>query len=271
MLEQQSVQPHPKTRFVHQNRIYVAPALSSAKRNHLLAALPRKEYERLLLLLELVPLPLGEVIYDSGEKQKYLYFLISGVATKQYITVDGASTGCGLTGREGVIGISIILGGESTPCQMQMLSAGYAYRLSANQLKHELEHSGELMHLLLLYTQGLLTQTTQVAVCNRLHSVEQKLCHWILSYLDRLPSNELMITQARIADMLGVRRESVTEAAGVLQRAELIDYSRGRIVVAHRHQLEVRACECYTVVKREYSRLLPQYPHAKLAYSNSIS
>ncbi|MHB8743174.1 MAG: Crp/Fnr family transcriptional regulator [Sulfuricaulis sp.] len=241
------------------DRKHVVSAPPASTQNHLLAALPREDYERLLPHLELVPLPLDGTVYGPGERQKYLYFPIAGIATKYCMTASGASTECAVTGSEGVIGISMFLGGESTPCEMQMLIAGYAYRLRADLLKHELDHNDSLLHLLLRYTQALLTQTAQIAVCNRHHSVEQQLCRWILSFLDRLPSNELVITQEQIADMLGVRRESVTEAAGALQRAGLIHYSRGHIVVLHRLGLEAQVCECYAVVKREYNRLIPKY------------
>ncbi len=269
MLEQHSFQPYPETRFLslHTKRVVSAP--HAPRQNHLLAALPREDYERLLAHLELVPLPLGGTVYGPGVRQNYLYFLIAGIAIKQHITANGASTGCAVIGSEGVIGTSMLLGGESTPCQTLMLSAGYAYRLRADLLKHELEHNGSLLHLLLHYTQALLTQIAQVAACNRHHSVEQQLCRWILSCLDRLPSNELAMTQERIAEMLGVRRESVTGGAGALQRAGLIHYRRGHIAVLDRPRLEARVCECYTVVKREYDRLLPGYRQAEVAYSDT--
>jgi CRP-like cAMP-binding protein len=215
-----------------------------------------EDYERLLPDLEPVPLPLGWTIHGACDQDKYLYFLTAGIVSKLYVMGNGASAGFAVTGREGVIGIASFLGGESTPGQALALSAGYAYRLRADLLKNEFEHDGLLPHLLLRYVQALMTQTGQIAVCNRHHSLDQQLCRWILSCLDRLPSNELTMTQGLIADMLGVRREGVTEAAGKLQEAGLIYYSRGHITVLDRHQLEAQVCECYAVVKREYARLL---------------
>ena len=270
MLEQHSFQPYPRTRFESRDRKKPAVSAQHAPRqNRLLAALPREDYERLLPHLEPAPLPLGGVVYGAGDRQKYLYFLIAGIVSKRYVTANGASTQCAVTGSEGVIDVSLFLGGENTPCQTVVLSAGYAYRLEANLLKNEFEHGVALSHLLLRYTQALITQTAQTAVCNRHHSVEQQLCRWILSCLDRLPSNELAMTQERIATILGVRRESVAEAAGALQRAGLIHYSRGHIVVLDRPRLEARVCECYAVVKREYDRLLPKYRQAEDAYKDA--
>jgi len=257
MLEQHSFQPYPRARFESRDRRHAVSALHAPRQNHLLAALPRGDYERLLPHLEPVPLPLDWTDYGAGERQKYLYFLVAGIVSKVCGTVNGALSLCAVTGSEGVIDVSLFLGGESTPCRTAVVSAGYAYRLETDQLKNELEHNGSLVHLLLRYTQALITQTAQTAVCNRRHSVEQQLCCWILSCLDRLPSNELTMTQERIAVMLGVRREGVTEAAGKLQRAGLIHYSRGHIAVLDRPRLEARVCECYAVVKREYDRLLP--------------
>ena len=192
----------------------------------------------------------------AGSRRLTATSLTAGIVSRFYVTENGASAGFAVTGSEGVIGVASFLGGESTPSQAVVLSAGYAYRLGADLLKNEFEHDGPLPHLLLRYTQALIAQTGQIAVCNRHHSLEQRLCRWILSCLDRLPSNELTMTQELIADMLGVRREGVTEAAGKLQKAGLIHYSRGRIAVLDRPQLEARVCECYAVVKREYDRLL---------------
>jgi len=204
-------------------------------------------------------LPLGRTVHRAGDLEKYLYFLTAGIVSRFCATKNGASAECALTGSEGVIGVASFLGGAGTPCGAVVLSAGYAYRLEAELLKDEFEHGGPLAHLLLLYTQALLTQTGQIAVCNRLHSLEQQLCRWLLSSLDRLPSNELAVTHELIAHELGVRREGVTEAAGRLQKAGLIHYARGHIAVLDRPGLEAQACECYAVIKREYDRLLPEY------------
>jgi CRP-like cAMP-binding protein len=232
-------------------------AQHTPRQNRLLAALPLEDYERLLPDLEPVPLPRGRTVHGAGDQEKHLYFLTMGIVSRFHVMEDGASAHFAVTGSEGVIGIASFLGGESTTSQAVVLSAGYAYRLGAEPLKNEFKHDGPLPHLLLRYTQALLCQTGQIAVCNRHHSVEQQLCRWILSSLDRLPSNELAMTQELIAHMLGVRREGVTEAAGKLQKAGLIHYSRGRIAVLDRARLEAQVCECYAVVKREYDRLLP--------------
>ena len=226
------------------------------RQNHLLAALPWADYERLRPHLKPVALPLGRTIYGAADREKYLYFLGAGIVSRVGVTENGASAEFAVTGREGVIGVASFLGGESTPSRAVVLSAGYAYRLDADLLTDEFEHDGPLPHLLLRYTQALIAQTGQIAVCNRHHTLEQQLCRWILSCLDRLPSNELTMTHELIAEMLGVRRVGVTQAAGKLQAAGLIHYSRGHIVVLDRPRLEARVCECYAVVKREYDRLL---------------
>ncbi len=202
-------------------------------------------------------MPLGWTIHGPGERQKYLYFLTAGIVSRFYVTANGASAEFAVTGSEGVIGVASFLGGESMPNQALVLGAGYAYRLERDLLDNEFNHNGLLPRLLLRYTQALIAQTGQIAVCNRLHSLEQQLCRWILSCLDRSPSNGITITQDQIADMLGVRRESVTYAYAKLQKAGLIQSSRGRITVLDRPRLEARACECYAVVKREYERLIP--------------
>jgi len=227
------------------------------KQNHLLAALSAADYERLLPELELIPLPLGWAVYESGGHLGYLYFPTNSIVSLLYVMEDGASAEIAVTGNDGLIGVALFMGGESTPSRAVVQSAGYAYRLKAAVLKREFERGGELQHLLLRYTQALITQMAQTAVCNRHHSVEQQLCRWLLLSLDRLPSNELTMTQELIANMLGVRREGVTEAAGHLQAAGLIHYSRGRITVLDRPKLEKRVCECYAVVKKEMDRLLP--------------
>ncbi|MGZ9003544.1 MAG: Crp/Fnr family transcriptional regulator [Burkholderiales bacterium] len=225
--------------------------------NYLLAALPSEEYERLLPYLELVSLPLGWTIHSAGDQEKNLYFLTAGIVSRFCVTQSGASAEFAVTGCEGVIGVAAFLGGESTPSQAMVLSAGHAYRLGAHLLKNEFDRDASLPHLLLHYTQALIAQTGQTAVCNRHHSVEQQLCRWILSCLDRLPSNELTMTQQLIADMLGVRRQGVAEAARKLQKAGVIEYSRGHIDVVERSKLEAWVCECYAVIKGEYERLLP--------------
>jgi len=225
--------------------------------NDLLAALPAGDYQRLLPDLEFVALPLGMVVYESGGKLEYVYFPTDCIVSLLYVMKDGASAEIAVVGHEGLVGISLFMGGESTPSRAVVQSAGSAYRLASKTLKREFEHSGPLQHLLLRYTQALITQMAQTAVCNRHHTVEQQLCRWLLLSLDRLPSNELTMTQELIANMLGVRREGVTEAAGHLQKNGMIQYNRGRIKVLDRPKLERQVCECYAVVKRESDRLLP--------------
>ena len=226
------------------------------KQNHLLAALPEADYERLLPQPDLVGLPLGWAVYESGSAQGYEYFPTNSIVSLLYVMEDGSPAEIAVVGNEGVVGISLFMGGESTPSRAVVQSAGYAYRLTGSLLKGEFERGGPLQHLLLRYTQALITQMAQTAVCNRHHAVEQQLCRWLLLSLDRLPSNEITMTQELIANMLGVRREGVTEAAGHLQAAGLIHYSRGKISVLDRLKLEAQVCECYAVVKREYDRLL---------------
>jgi len=233
------------------------PASHNPKQNQLLAALPEADYQRLLARLEFVKLPLGLVVFESGRKLRHLYFPASGIVSLLYAMENGASTEIAVIGNEGVVGIALFMGGESTPSRAVVQSAGHAYRLKATALKTEFERGGPLQHLLLRYTQALIAQMTQTAVCNRHHAVDQQLCRWLLLSLDRLPSNELAMTQELIANMLGVRREGVTEAAGKLQEAGLIRYSRGHITVLNRPKLEARVCECYAVVKKEMDRLLP--------------
>jgi CRP-like cAMP-binding protein len=233
------------------------PAPRNPRQNHLLAALPVPESERLYRHLEPVVLPLGDVLYESGDRLQYVYFPIASIVSLLYVMADGASAEIAVVGNEGIIGIALFMGGETMPNRAVVQSAGHAYRLKGQLLKEEFNRAGELQHLLLRYTQALLTQMSQTAVCNRHHSVDQQLCRWLLLSLDRLPSNELKMTQELIANMLGVRREGVTEAAGKLQNAGLIHYSRGQITVLDRPRLEARACECYQVVKTEFDRLLP--------------
>jgi len=233
------------------------PTLHTPQQNHLLAALPPADYERLLPHLELVPLPLGWAVYEAGGHLGYVYFPTTSIVSLLYVLENGASAEIAVTGNDGLVGIALFMGGESTPSRAVVQSAGHAYRLKAAMLKSEFRQGGRLQYLALRYTQALITQMAQTAVCNRHHSVEQQLCRWLLLSLDRLPSNELVMTQELIANMLGVRREGVTEAAGKLQEDGLIQYSRGRITVLNRPKLEARVCECYAVVKRETERLLP--------------
>jgi len=226
------------------------------KQNHLIAALPAAIYERLLPYLELVPLELGWVVYEAGIELKYLYFPTDCIVPLLYVMENGASAEIAVAGNEGLIGIALFMGGDTTPSRAVVQSSSYAYRLNADALKTEFGLGGPLHHVLLRYTQALITQMAQTAACNRHHSVEQQLCRWLLLSLDRLPSNELLMTQELIANMLGVRRGGVTEAAGRLQEAGLIHYSRGHITVLDRPRLEAQVCECYAVVKKEYHRPL---------------
>jgi len=223
----------------------------------LLAALPDTEWQNLLPYLEWVDLPLGKVIYESGTTLSHVYFPTSAVVSLLYVMENGSSAEIAVVGNEGIVGISLFMGGESTTSRAVVQSSGEGFRLNAKFLKKEFNRSDPLMHLLLRYTQALITQMSQTAVCNRHHSVDQQLCRWLLLSLDRLPSNELVMTQELIANMLGVRREGVTEEAMKLQKAGLISYVRGRITVLNRLGLENRSCECYAVVKKEYDRLLP--------------
>jgi CRP-like cAMP-binding protein len=234
-----------------------SPSPNTPKQNHLLDALPTGDYERLASHLELIPLRLGDVLYESGAHLRYVYFPTTSIVSLLYVMEDGASAEIAIVGNEGILGISLFMGGDTTPSRAVVQSAGYGYRLRADLLKNEFERFGATMHLLLRYTQALITQMAQTAVCNRHHSVDQQLCRWLLLSLDRLQTNELSMTQELIANMLGVRREGVTEAAGKLQDAGLIRYSRGKITVVDRPRLEARSCECYQVVKTEFDRLLP--------------
>ena len=227
------------------------------KQNHLLDALPAEDYARLLSDLELIPMPLGWAVYESGDNMGYVYFPTTCIVSLLYVMQSGASAEIAITGNEGLIGISLFMGGESTPSRAVVQSEGSSYRLKASVLKREFALGGHLQHLALRYTQALITQMAQTAVCNRHHSVDQQLCRWLLLSLDRLSSNKLRMTQELISNMLGVRREGVTEAAGRLQASGLIHYSRGKITVIDRPGLEQRVCECYAVVKKEFDRLLP--------------
>jgi CRP-like cAMP-binding protein len=241
-------------------------ASHSPKANRLLAALPEDDYDALLPFLEPLAMPLGLSVYESGGAQGYVYFPTSAIVSLLYVLADGASAEIAVTGNEGLVGIALFMGGETTPSRAVVQSAGRGYRLRAAVLKKKFEAGGALQHLLLRYTQALITQMTQTAVCNRHHAVDQQLCRWLLLSLDRLPTQELVMTQELIANMLGVRREGVTEAAGKLQSEGLIHYSRGHITVLDRRQLEARVCECYAVVKKEYERLLPEAPARSYAH-----
>ena len=229
---------------------------SNPKDNHLLEALPDAEWQRWLPHLEWVPMPLGGVLYESGIALSHVYFPTTAIVSLLYVMENGASAEIAVVGNEGLVGVSLFMGGESTPSRAVVQSAGEGYRLQSAMIKDEFTRA-PVLHLLLRYTQALITQMAQTAVCNRHHSLDQQLCRWLLLSLDRLKGSELTMTQELIANMLGVRREGVTEAALKLQRAELIRYSRGRITVLDRAGLEKRSCECYAVVKKEYDRLLP--------------
>jgi len=224
--------------------------------NHLLAALLNAEFDRLSPHLELVPMRLGEVLYESGEKMQYVYFPTTSIISLHYLLEGGGSSEIAGVGNEGLLGIALFMGGNTTPSRAVVQTGGYAYRLKAQILMDEFNRGGAMLHLLLRYTQALITQMSQTAVCNRHHSVEQQLCRWLLLTLDRMPTNELTITQELIANTLGVRREGITEAAGKLQQAGYISYRRGHITVLDRAGLESKVCECYEVVKKEFSRLL---------------
>ena len=232
------------------------PSSHSPNQNRLLAALPTAEFERLAAHLELVPMPLGEFLYEPGEQLQHAYFPTTAIVSLHYVMESGASAETAGVGNEGVVGISLFMGGGTTPSSAVVQTAGHAYRLESRLLKQEFDRAGIMQRMLLRYTQALITQMTQTAACYRHHSVEQQLCRWLLLTLDRLPSNDLVMTQELAAGMLGVRRESITEAAGKLQHAGIIRYRRGHITVLDRSGLETHVCECYAVVKNELSRLL---------------
>jgi CRP-like cAMP-binding protein len=249
--------------YVSEHRMCARPpeltemvTVPSLELNRLLLALPPPERERLYPHLQLVSMPLGAVVYEPGAKLRHIYFPTNCIISLLYVLKDGASAEIAVVGREGAVGVSLFMGGETTPSRAVVQSAGHAYRPTGARLKQEFERHGELLHLLLRYTQSLITQMAQTAVCNRHHSLDQQLCRWLLLSLDRLDSNELKMTQELIANMLGVRREGVTEAAGRLQKLGVIRYSRGKITVLDRPRLEALSCECYGVVKRESDRLM---------------
>ena len=233
--------------------------------NHILAALPTAEFEPLAARLELVPLALGEILYEPGGQLQHAYFPTTAIVSLHYVMESGASAETAGVGNEGLVGISLFMGGDTTPSSAVVQTAGHAYRLERRLLKQEFNRGGLLHRVLLRYTQALITQMNQTAACNRHHSVEQQLCRWLLLTLDRLPSNELVMTQDLVASMLGVRREGITEAAGNLQRAGLIRYRRGHISVLERPGLEAAVCECYAVVKKELVRLLSDVRYRQTA------
>jgi CRP-like cAMP-binding protein len=228
-----------------------------AVHNHLLAALPSAQWKRWQPDLELVELPLGQVVYESGRVMTHVYFPTTAIVSLLYVMENGASAEIAVVGNEGIVGVSLFMGGGSTPSRAVVQSAGHGYRLKAEAMQAEFDRGGPVLHLLLRYTQALITQMAQTAVCNRHHSLDQQLCRWLLLSLDRLQGVDLKMTQELISNMLGVRREGVTEAALKLQKAGLIRYTRGHIKVLDRGGLEDRSCECYAVVKKEYDRLLP--------------
>jgi len=230
--------------------------LASPRQNHILNALPVAERKRLFPHLTLVALPLGTVLYESGDTLRHIYFPTDSIVSLLYVLKDGASAEIAVVGNDGAIGLALFMGGETTTNRAIVQSAGSAFRLSGSRLKEEFGRHGEMLHVLLRYTQALITQMAQTAVCNRHHSVDQQLCRWLLLSLDRLSSNNLTMTQELIANMLGVRREGVTEAAGRLQKLGVISYNRGRIAVVDRPRLEQLSCECYAVVRTETDRLL---------------
>jgi CRP-like cAMP-binding protein len=230
--------------------------------NHLLACLPDTEWQRWLPELERVEMPLGQVLYESGGTLSHVYFPTTAIVSLLYVMENGASAEIAVVGNEGIVGISLFMGGDSTSSRAVVQSAGMGLRLKAQAMKDDFNRAGPVLHLLLRYTQALITQMAQTAVCNRHHSLDQQLCRWLLLSLDRLQGNELVMTQELIANMLGVRREGVTEGALKLQQAGLIRYARGHISVLNRDGLEKRSCECYAVVKKEYDRLLPGKPAA---------
>ena len=239
----------------------IPPAQAVARNpltNQILASLPSAEWQRWLPQLEWVNMPLGQVLYESGSTLDHVYFPTTAIVSLLYVMENGASAEIAVVGNEGLLGISLFMGGESTPSRAVVQSAGQGFRLLAKDIKHEFNRAGPVMHVLLRYTQALITQMAQTAVCNRHHSLDQQLCRWLLLSLDRLQGNELLMTQELIANMLGVRREGVTESALKLQQAGLIKYARGHISVLNRAGLEARTCECYAVVKKEYDRLLPK-------------
>jgi CRP-like cAMP-binding protein len=239
--------------------------MTALQKNHLLESLPDAEWKRWEPALESVDLPLGKVLYESGSAQSHVYFPTTAIVSLLYVMENGASAEIAVVGNEGLVGVSLFMGGETTPSRAVVQSAGHGYRLSGDRMKAEFNLAGPVLHLLLRYTQALLTQMAQTAVCNRHHTLHQQFCRWLLLSLDRLPGNELVMTQELIANMLGVRRQGVNELAAKLRSGGAIDYRRGRILILDRAKLEVRSCECYSVVAKECARLLPSALRQPLA------
>jgi CRP-like cAMP-binding protein len=258
MFDQHSFQATAQTAGATAENKCAGNAAATPKKNLLLAALPPAEYERLLPDLEHVSLPKGWTVHGADQREKHLYFPTDGIVSRMYAMENGTSAEIAVIGNEGVIGVASFLGGESTPSQATVLCDGNAYRLRTTLLKNTFAHDDALLHLLLRYTLVMIAQAGQTAVCNRYHSVQQQLCLWLLSCLDRSPSNDLALTQEQTANMLGVRREGISQATGKLHKAGLVDSYRGHVVVLDRAGLELRACECYSVVKREFDRLRPR-------------
>ncbi len=246
------------------------PLPPSPNHNHLLAALPTAEFERLAPHLELVPMRLGETLYEPGGRLQHAFFPTTAIVSLLYVVESGSAAEIAGVGNEGIVGVSLFMGGETTPSSAVVQTAGHGYRLKSRLLMEEFNRAGAMHRLLLRYTQALLTQMFQTAACNRHHSIEQQLCRWLLMTLDRLSSNELVMTQELIANALGVRREGITEAAGNLQRAGVIRYRRGQIAVLERTGLETGACECYAVVKKEIGRLLSDVRHRQSPSANAV-
>lgn len=240
------------------------PTKPSPQQNHLLAALSPEVQERLFPYLELVPLPLRALLYESKRPMRHVYFPTDSIVSLQYLMENGASTAISVVGNEGLLGITLFLGGESSPSRSMVQSAGYAFRLPQRRVKEEFNRHGQLLMLMLRYTQALITQVSQTAVCNRHHSIDQQICRWLLLSMDRLSGNHLTMTQEFISNMLGVRRESVTEAAAKLQRLGVISYARGLVKVIDRPKLETLSCECYEVVKKESDLLLSYMPQRQI-------
>lgn len=233
------------------------PQTPDPKQNFILAALPKKDYERILPDLQYIEMPVGMTMSESGDHVNYLHFPVAGIVSLIYVLEDGSSSEVALVGNEGLVGISIFMGGESMPSSTEVQCAGGAYRLSRKIMKQEFALGGKLQHLALLYTQALICQTSQTAVCNQHHTLEQRLCRWILMSLDRLHNTEVVITQEMISNLLGVRRESITDAIGQLQRDGAVEKTRGRLSILNRPYIERHVCECYLMVQEEYQRLLP--------------
>lgn len=265
-----STTPNTLQKFPTVKNFRSSQILHSPKHNHLLAALPVNDYVRLLPHMELVQMKVGDVIYEAGMPIEWIYFPTTSVVCLAYITENGSLSAVGITGNDGLVGIAYIMGSNSSSNFATVQSTGVGYRIRASLIKKELQRSSELMRISLLYSQTLLTQVLQTAVCNRLHSVDQQLCRWLLMSRDRLSSDEMHLTHELIANMLGVRREGITQAAGKLRDKGLIKYSRGKITILDRVALEKEVCECYDVVSKEYARLLPRKNNVPLAQTQKV-